>query len=307
MAACRLFRLQSAEGKAARISLNGPRNGSTAMARNTSFEMGLPPFRGAVRQIILGSTAIYVVILLLVAFAAPIGQRVLALGILAPERIHEGWLWQFVTYAFMYTDPMDFVLSLVGVYFLGSAVEERLGRSRFYVLFFGSIVLSAVAGFALSLTHVIAQGPAFGSGAAANAILMIFFLMNRGAPIMLFPIPLQIPVKWIVLGIAAVETAYLLLSHFALFYCVILLGLGAGYMWHRIFLSGRMSLDVAERFYGMRNSYYRWKRRRAAKKFEVYMQKTENRQVHFDQHGNYIPPEDEPKKGNGGGKSGWVN
>ncbi len=270
--------------------------------------MGLPPFRGAVRQVILGSTAIYVVILLLMSFAPPqIGPRLLQLGTLNPAHVREGRLWEFVTYAFMYTDPMDFVLSLVGIYFLGSSVEERLGRSRFYLLFFGSIVLSALAGFALSLTQVIAQGPAFGSGAAANAILMVFFLMNRDAPIMLFPIPLQIPVKWIVLGIAAIETAYLLLSHFALFYCVILLGLGAGYVWHRVFLSGRMSLHIAERFYGMRNSYYRWKRRRAAKKFEVYMRKTENRQVHFDEHGNYIPPDDEPRKGNGGGKSGWVN
>jgi len=45
---------------------------------------------------------------------------------------------------------------------------------------------------------------------------------------------------------------------------------------------------------------------RAAKKFEVYMQK-HDRKVEFDEHGNYIPPEDGPRKGNGGGKSGWVN
>jgi hypothetical protein len=56
----------------------------------------------------------------------------------------------------------------------------------------------------------------------------------------------------------------------------------------------------------MRNSYYRWKRKRAARKFEVYM-KQHDRQVHFDEHGNYIPPDDDSRKGNGGGKSGWVN
>jgi membrane associated rhomboid family serine protease len=269
--------------------------------------MGLPRFRGAVRQIIIGSAAIYIVILLLISFAPRAGQMVLALGILEPSHIREGWLWQFVTYAFMYVDPLSFVLSLVGIYFLGSAVEEQIGSARLYYLFFGSIILSAIAGFGLSLTHVIAQGPALGSGAAANAILMIFYLMNRDAPIMLFPIPIQIPVKWIVLLIAGVETAYLLLSHFALFYCVLVLGLGAGYVWYRVFLSHGVSPRIAERVYGLRNSYYRWKRRRAAKKFEVYMRKTENRQVHFDEHGNYIPPDDDPGKGNGGSKSGWVN
>jgi membrane associated rhomboid family serine protease len=276
------------------------------MARNSSFEMGLPAFRGAVREIILASTAIYVVILLLMAFAEPTGQLVRALGVLTPDGIRHGWLWQFVTYAFMYVDPRDFVLSLVGVYFLGSAVEERIGHGRFYGLFFGSLIFSAVAGFGLSLTHVIAQGPAYGSGAAANAILMIFYLMNRGTNIMLFPIPIQIPAKWIVLGIAGIEIAYLLLNHFALYYFVVLLGLGAGYLWHVAFLSRRSTVGVSEWMYGLRNNYYRWKRRRAAKKFEVYMRQ-HDRDIHFDEHGNYIPPDEDSKKGNGGGKSGWVN
>ncbi len=276
------------------------------MARNTSFEMALPPFRGAVREIILGSVAIYVVILLLMSFAPATGASVLNFGILDPAHIRQGWLWQFVTYAFMYVDPLEFVLSLLGVYFLGSAVQERVGRVSFYGLFFSSIALSGIAGYALSLTGVIARGPALGSGAAANAILMVFYLFNRDAPLMLFPIPIQIPVKWIVVGIAAIETAYLLLTHFSLFYCVVLLGLGAGYVWHAAFFSSGVSLRLSERLYGARNEYYRWRRRRAARKFEVYMRK-HDRDVHFDEHGNYIPPDDDTRKGNGGSKSGWVN
>jgi membrane associated rhomboid family serine protease len=277
------------------------------MPRNTSFDLGLPPFRGAVRQIILASVAIYVVILLLMAFAQPTGQTLVNVGTLDPAHVRQGWLWQFVTYAFMYVDPWQFVLSLVGIYFLGTAVEERVGFTAFYGLFFTSVVLSGIAGFVLSLTGVIAQGPAWGSGAAANAILMVFYLFNRGAPIMLFPIPIQIPVKWIVLFFAALETAYLLLYHFALFYFILLLGLGAGYVWYLLFSSRRTSLRLTERLYGLRNEYYRWKRRRAARKFEVYMRK-HNRTVEFDEHGNYIPPEDTgADKKNGGSKSGWVN
>ena len=100
------------------------------------------------------------------------------------------------------------------------------------------------------------------------------------------------------------EVAYLLLSHFALFYFVLLLGLGAGYVWYTIFLTRRSSVGISEKYYGLRNSYYRWKRRRAARKFEVYM-RDRNQTVRFDEHGNYIPPDDEKK--NGGSKSGWVN
>ena len=78
------------------------------MPRNINSVMGFPPFRGAVRQIILASVAIYIVILLLVSFAPAAGQSLLSLGVLDPAHIRQGWLWQFVTYAFMYVDPMDF-------------------------------------------------------------------------------------------------------------------------------------------------------------------------------------------------------
>jgi hypothetical protein len=114
-----------------------------------------------------------------------------------------------------------------------------------------------------------------------------------------------IPVKWVVLFIAVIETAYLLLHHFALFDFILLLGLGAGYIWYTAFLTRKASASASERFYGLRNSYYKWKRRRAARKFEVYM-RDHDRTVTFDEHGNYIPPEDNNKK-NGGSKSGWVN
>jgi membrane associated rhomboid family serine protease len=223
-------------------------------------------------------------------------------GVLLPAHIEQGWIWQFVTYAFMYLDPLDFVLSLVGIYFIGSAVEDQIGSKRFYGLFFGGLIVAGVAGFVLSLTGKIAQGPAVGSGAAADAILMVFYLLNRNAPIMLFPIPIQIPVKWIVVGIAALETAYLLLSDFALQFCVILLGLGAGYLWYALFLRRKVSLGLAERFYELKNSYYRWKRRRAARKFQVYMKK-HDRNVYFDEYGNYKPPDDKRDDERGG----WVN
>ena len=281
------------------------------MPRNVYSGMGFPPFRGAVRQIILTSAAIYVVTLLLLSFARPTGQALLVLGALNPNTIQHGWLWQFVTYPFIYVDPIDFLLSLLGIYFLGWAVEERIGSGRFYGLFFGTTILAGVAGFGLSFLGPVlhsgsfAQGTVSGCGAAANAILMVFYLFNRNAPIMLFPVPIQIPVKWIVIGIGGIETAYLLLHGFDLADFVLLLGLGAGYVWYSLFLTRRTTTGVSERYYSIRNSYYRWKRRRAARKFEVYM-RDHNRTVTFDEHGNYVPPEDSGKK-NGGSKSGWVN
>jgi hypothetical protein len=44
---------------------------------------------------------------------------------------------------------------------------------------------------------------------------------------------------------------------------------------------------LSERWYGLRNGYYRWKRRRAARKFEVYM-RSQGRTVRFDGQGRQI-------------------
>lgn len=270
--------------------------------RYQSFEMGLPPFRGAVRQIILFSTAVYIALLLMAAFAPELGQAAFAVGTLQPDKVLHGWVWQLVTFPFMYLDPIAFLLSLVGIYFIGSAVEEQIGSQRFYGLFFGSLIFAGAIGVGLSRIGTIAQGAAVGSGAAADAILMVFYLLNREAPIMLFPIPIQIPIKWVVVGIGAMETAYLLLTHFSLQFCVILLGFAGGYLWYVIFWRRGVSVNLSERIYGFRNAYYRWKRRRAAKKFQVYMRK-HDRNVYFDEYGNYKPPDDKRDDERGG----WVN
>jgi membrane associated rhomboid family serine protease len=272
------------------------------MPRRYTSEFGFPPFQGAVRQIIIASIAFYVAILLLEAFAQQYASLLLVAGSLS-SLVKTGWIWQLVTYPFMSEDPWKFLVSLSGIYFLGPSVEARIGYKRFLGFFFGTTVISALIGIALSLTGAIGQGSAFSMIAPANALLMTFYLFDPDAPIMAFFV-LQIPVKWLVLLFVALETAYLLLSHFNLFYCVALAGFAAGYIWYALFLSRRTSTGISEKYYGLRNSYYRWKRRRAARKFEVYM-RDHNRTVQFDEHGNYVPPDDDKK--NGGSKSGWVN
>jgi hypothetical protein len=83
-------------------------------------------------------------------------------------------------------------------------------------------------------------------------------------------------------------------------------GLFFGYIYVKFVpRSGVMKMGLSEQYFSLRNNFYRWKRRRAARKFEVYMRQ-HNRTVNFDEHGNYVPPDDTEKK-DGGSKSGWVN
>src|SRR5260370_41456590 len=122
---------------------------------------------------------------------------------------------------------------MVGVVFLGSAVQGRIGPRAFLNLYFTALIGAALVACLLSWAGF-GAGRAFGAGAAVNAILMVFFLLNRDAPIMLLFVPIPIPVKYIVIFTAAVEAVYLLLTHYALYFVVLLLGLVMGYVWYRI-------------------------------------------------------------------------
>jgi hypothetical protein len=64
-----------------------------------------------------------------------------------------------------------------------------------------------------------------------------------------------------------------------------------------------LAFGFSERYFGIRNNYYRWKRRRAARKFEVYMRK-QNREVHFDKDGRYVDPDELRKNPN---DKRWMN
>jgi membrane associated rhomboid family serine protease len=71
----------------------------------------------------------------------------------------------------------------------------------------------------------------------------------------------------------------------------------AGLIYIRMAPRRGVSFAMSESWYGLRNQYYRWKRRRAGRKFEVYMRK-QGRTVKFDGRGRQI--DDDPND-----KSRW--
>jgi membrane associated rhomboid family serine protease len=230
-----------------------------------------------------------------------------AFGELDPQRVLHGWVWQLLTYGFVHIDPWHIIFALIGTYFIGSAVQDRTGSRAFAELYVFSSLLAGAAGVLLSLTGQVGFGTALGAGAAVNGVLMVFYLLHRGSSIFLIPFPFKIPVEWVVIIVGGIEAAYFLLNRFALFFLVQLLGLGAGYVWYRLlWRRAAVSGIVGKRVDDVRNAYYRWKRERAKKKFQVYMRKHEqDPKQYFDEYGNFKPPDEKDKKDRGRG--GWVN
>src|SRR5215469_10309226 len=145
-----------------------------------------------------------------------------------------------------------------------------------------------------------------GASGAVFAVLIAFGILFAENEIMLFPLPFLIKAKYFVGILIVVTLALSITGGGNVAYVAHLGGLFFGWLYvRRGPKPALVNVGFSERYYGWRNSYYRWKRRRAARKFEVYMRE-HDRDVHFDEHGNYIPPDDS-RKGNGGGRSGWVS
>ena len=183
------------------------------------------------------------------------------------------------------------------------------GARRFLELFFVGIVGAALTTVVLSLVHVLGDPtiPTVGASGGIFAILMAYGLVFGENEIMLIPFPFLIKAKYFVMILILLTIIFAFRGAGNTAYLAHLGGLFFGYLYVKFSPRGGMlgKFSFSEWFYGLHNSYYRWKRRRAARKFEVYM-KEHDRDVKFDDLGNYVPPEERDKK-NGGSKSGWVN
>ena len=84
-----------------------------------------------------------------------------------------------------------------------------------------------------------------------------------------------------------------------------LTGALCGFLYLRFVPRRGLAFAAAERYYGLRNDFYRNKRRRAARKFEVYMGK-QGREVRFDKEGRYIDP-DRDKDPRDQNNKRWMN
>jgi membrane associated rhomboid family serine protease len=277
--------------------------------RGREMTLSFPPFTKAVIWLLGINTAVF---LALSAFGTPpVRDWVeLNLGLVPNMAVFHFAVWQVVTYGFIHFGFWHWFGNMLGIWMFGSTFESAWGTRRFLELFFTGVVGAALTTIIFSFAHILTSPNTVTIGASGGvfAILMAFGLVFGENEIMMIPFPFLIKAKYFVLILIVVTVAFAISGGGGVAYLAHLGGLLFGYLYVKFApprgMSGKFSFS--EWWYGLNNSYYRWKRRKAAKKFEVYMRK-HDRDVHFDEHGNYIPPDDDPRKGNGGSKSGWVN
>jgi len=271
--------------------------------------LSLPPFTKGVTWLLGINTSIYLLMELLSRAAPDVVRFTYHHFELIPSAVvQHGALWQIVTYGFLHLGFWHWFGNMLGLWMFGSQIEGAWGTRRFVELFSVGVIGAAVTTIGVAYTHLLG-GPdvaTVGASGGVFAILIAFGMLFGENEIMLIPFPFLIKAKYFVGILIVITLAFAMAGGGDVAYVAHLGGLLFGFLYVRRGRKPVVSMGLSERYYEMKNSYYRWKRRRAAKKFEVYMRQ-HDQEVHFDEHGNYIPPDDDTRKGNGGGKSGWVN
>jgi membrane associated rhomboid family serine protease len=267
------------------------------MARfpRTGFSsLSFPSFSGVTSQLVLVNVAVFFV-LLLMEYAAPrMAMVVLTYFSLTPALLLHGWLWQLVTYSFLNAGVLHVAFNMLTLWFIGSFLESSKGSRWLLEIYFLCAIGGALIGSALSFTQIFHSSPLSTTSSADGALfglLAAFAALFGDLEMYMFPLPVAIKAKYLVIVYMLIEVALLLSGGPPLAYFVILSAALLGYLFARRAPRRGMTSSFSEGLFSLRNNYYRWKRRQAARKFEVYMRK-QNRDVRFDSEGRYIDPDE---------------
>ena len=277
------------------------------MNRGRSISLSFPPFTPWVKRIIFACAGVYLLQVILEA-TSPITSAYLThyFGLSGAGVLH-GFVWQLVTYSFLHGGLWHILLNMLTLWMFGSQEEQDWGSRRFLEFYFFCVIGAALVTVAVSFTGwgMTPRTTTIGASGGIYGLLIAFGMLYGDRELFMFPIPFMIKAKYLVgilIFIVLISTFQPSQGGVANF--AHLGGLLFGFLYLKFLPRRGLGYATSEKYFGLRNSYYRWKRRRAAKKFEVYMRQ-HDRKVNFDEHGNYIPPEEDKK--NGGSKSGWVN
>ena len=260
------------------------------MRRIGATPFAFPDFHGATRRLVVANLAAYFVLLLGGFAFSGIANQVAYILSLVPHDFLHGWLWQPLTYSFVHVGLVGTLFELLSLWFLAGFLEPFHGDSWTTGIYAVSVLGTALAAVllyvgSLAIGHPIEGFPLYGCfGGIFGMLMAIGYLYGDVQFMMFFVIGIKARYLAIIYGLIAIATLF---SQQRMYAFAQIGGALAGWLYIRMVPRRGFSYLLSERWYGFRNRYYRWKRRRAARKFEVYM-KSQGRTVRFDGQGRQI-------------------
>ena len=279
-----------------------------AFRSNSPISLMLPPFRGVTRRIILTALCVYFGMAILGLFSPEFQGTVGSLMLLRPYQAVHLLIWELVTYPWVGLGLISEAFALLSIWFFGSALEDERGS-----LWLSEYFLAATIGGAViaSLLSIVADGHVPGLGVRVStaglwpAVLAVLVAYGRdhAEDQVQFMFLLTIKAKYIAAIYVLIYLALALIGGDRFGSLTALCNAGVGYGFLRLAPRHGFRVGVSERWFALRNAYYRSKRRRAAKKFTVYMRK-QGKDVSLDKDGRYVDPNGKPRDPN---DKRWMN
>ena len=263
------------------------------MRRSEATTLSLPPFAGVTRRLILLNVGVFFAMALLSWVSPKVLSAIVSHLILVPMALVRGEVWQLATYSVIEQGILGILFSMMTLWFTGSLLEGSYGGRWVAELYGVSVVGGGLVASAVSFTRVFGLHPASAATGPWAGIfgLLIAIAMLFGDQEFLLWFVLRIKAKYMVVIYILIAVAILLKQADGFNALLQLSGALCGFLYVRFAPRRGLAFGFSEQIFGVRNGYYRWKRRRAARKFEVYMRK-QNREVHFDKEGRYIDPDE---------------
>lgn len=271
------------------------------MARGTMTSFGFPPFTRAVKMLIIANVAVFV-LMLLFRLTVPSLEAYAGYFYLSPSAVIHGFLWQLFTYSFFHATLGHLLVNMFGLWMFGSQFEMDFGTRRFWEFYFWCVVgaaLTTIAVGALGLLGMqllpiplfrimanIWYSSTLGASGGGYGLLIAFGILNGDRIIHLIIPPIPIKARYIAAIFLFISFVNAFSGANGVAEFAHLGGALFGWLYLRFIPRYGLQTAASEGLFGIRNRYYKWKRRRAAKKFEVFMRRNKA-DGYFDKHGNY--------------------
>jgi membrane associated rhomboid family serine protease len=268
------------------------------MRRVGASPFSFPEFGGATRRLVLVNLgAFFALLLAQSAFPHPAVPFKELFGFIPGAFLH-GSVWQPLTYSFVHPGIFGTLFELLSLWFLAGFLESLHASSWVMGLYAASVLGTATAATAIyaasgTLGYSLTEVPLYGCAGGIFGLLVAIGALYGDMEFLLF-FTIGIKARYLVALYALVSIA-MLFGELRMYAFAQLGGALAGLLFLQLAPRRGVHFAFSERWYGLRNNYDRWKRRRAARKFEVYM-RSQGRTIHMDGNGKQIDDDQNDKK-----------
>ena len=246
------------------------------MRRIGSSPFSFPDFRGATRTLVFVNLAAYFAFLLAQLLSAETAaSRLRPAGLRSRLLFCMAISGSRLPTASSTSGILGTLFELLSLWFLAGFLEQMHSSAWVNGLYAVSVLGTAAAALAIYAL----QRPArlmplplvalFGCFGGIFGLLVAIGTLYGDTEFLLF-FTIGIKARYMVVIYALISIA-MLFGQQRMYAFAQLGGALAGWLYAQMAPRRGISFLLSERWYGLRNSYYRWKRRRAARKFEVYM------------------------------------